>query len=135
MIIAIRQDDLHKWWPQVRSFITKALTRGYGEYDDEDIHTLLEDGNATLVLAIVDNKVVAGIVTTLIEKPALRELIIMTAGGDHLDSWLPEIMDVFDKIAEEQQADAILVHGRAGWVKKLAPYGYGYVHTTVMKRL
>lgn len=135
MIIAIKQDDLHKWWPLVRQFIEKALTRGYGEYDADDIHTLLEDGNAGLILAVVNNNVVAGIVTTVIEKPALREMIIMTAGGDHLDDWLDEIMEVFDIVAKQQQADVIAIHGRAGWVKKLKSYGYEPVHTTVIKRL
>lgn len=135
MIIAIKQNDLHKWWPLVKQFIEKALTKGYGEYDCDDIHTLLEDGNAILILAVVGDNVLAGIVVTMIEKPAIRELVILTAGGTHLDYWLPEIMNTFDKLAEEQQADVISIHGRNGWVKKLKQYGYNPVHTTVIKRL
>lgn len=135
MIIAIKQDDLDKWWPFVSQFIEKALVEGYGEYDIHDIHTLLEDGNATLILAINDNKVVAGIIVTLIEKPALRELIGLTAGGDSMDQWLGEMSIVFDRIAKEQQADVICIHGRRGWVRKLQKYNYKEVYTTVMKRL
>ena len=29
MIIAIKQNDLHKWWPYVKQFIEKALAYGY----------------------------------------------------------------------------------------------------------
>lgn len=135
MIIAIKQDDLHKWWPLVRQFIEKALTKGYGEYDSDDIHTLLEDGKAGLILAVVGDNVAAGIVVTTIEKPALREMVILTAGGEHLDQWLPDIMGTFDVLAAEQQADVISIHGRSGWVKKLKQYGYEPIHTTVIKRI
>lgn len=135
MIVAIKHNDLHRWWPLVKQFIERALTQGYGEYDTDDIHTLLETGDAILILAVVGDNVAAGIVVRLIEKPALRELIIMTCGGDHLDDWLPEIMQTFDIVAAEQQADVISVHGRKGWVKKLEPYGYAEAYTTVIKRL
>ena len=135
MVIAIKQDDLHKWWPLVSKFIKKALNHGYGEYDLDDIHTLLEDGDACLILAIQDTDIRAGIVTTIIKKPALREMVILTCGGEHLDEWLPEIMQTFDILACEQQVEVISVHGRPGWVKKLKPYGYEPAHTTVIKRL
>jgi len=135
MIVAIRQNDLHKWWPLVREFIEKALSKGYGEYESEDIHTLLEDEQATLLLAVINGKAVAGIVVTLLKKPALREMVILTAGGEHLDEWLDDIMIAFDRLAIEQMADVIAIHGREGWVKKLKPYGYEPAHTTVIKRL
>lgn len=135
IIIAIKQNDLHKWWHLIRPFIEKALETGYGEYEIEDIHTLLEDGNAGLIAVIINDKIVAGIVTTIIDKPAIRELIIVTAGGSHLDEWLDKIMNIFDILAKESQVNIISVHGRAGWVKKLEKYGYDYTYTTVIKRL
>lgn len=135
MIVAIKQDDLHKWWPLVRQFIEKSLSKGYGEYDTEDIHTLLEDGNAGLILAIVDGEVVAGMVTTIVQKPAIREMIMMTGGGEYLDKWMPEFYDEMVKLAKTCQADVISIHGRRGWVKKLQAYGFEEVHTTVIKRI
>ena len=135
MIIAIKQEELHRWWPLVVQFIEKAMKRGYGEYDADDIHTLLEDGNAGLILSICNKKVTGGIVTTLIEKPALRELVVLTGGGEELDEWLDEISLVLDNIAREMQADVIALHGRQGWVKKLKSYGYEPAYTTVIKRV
>lgn len=135
MIIAIKQNDLHKWWPLVSKFIMKALHHGYGEYDIDDIHTLLEEDKAVLILAIVNEDVAAGIVATTIEKPALREFIVLTAGGEQLDEWLPEIAYTIDILAKEQQADVIAIHGRLGWVKKLKEYGYAPAYTTVIKRV
>lgn len=134
-IIAIPSCDLHKWWGHASQFIVKALKNGYGEMSAEDIHTLLEYEKCILLLAIKNAKTLAGLVLFLDEKPLLRELTVLTAAGEEIDEWLPEIMSALVAIGNEQQADAIMIHGRRGWVRKLAIHGYEEVHTTVMKRI
>jgi len=134
-IVAIHPDELNKWWPSTQPLVDKALEKGHGEMDSDDIHSMIEDGDCILILAVVGDNVAAAIVTTLVARPALRELIILTAGGCELDEWLDEVMFMFDKLAREQQAEIISIHGRRGWVGKLKKYGYNEAYTTVIKEV
>lgn len=134
-VVAIRNDQLDQCWSSVSPLLEKALQKGYGEMDTDDIHTMLEEQSAVLILAVVGDNISAAIVATLVAKPAIRELVILTAGGEELDEWLDEVMESFDILAKEMQADIIAVHGRRGWVSKLKQYGYEEVHTTAIKRI
>lgn len=135
VIFVVRDSNIDQWWDKALPFVNKALEKGQGQYDAEDVRSMIEEGFGVMILAYIDGDIVAAMVSILDEFPLIRQMTILLMGGDNSDEWFDETMKAFAEIASEQQADVITVHGRRGWVRKLKQYGYEEIHTTVMKRL
>lgn len=133
-LVAINKITLNDFWEQLEPLVAKALEKGYGEMDTDDIHSMVEDDRA-IILAGCNGDIKVAITLIIKDMPALRELVILTCGGKEIDSWLDYVMDSIYNIAKEKQADVITIHGRRGWIKKLESYGYEEQYTTVLKRV
>lgn len=134
-VIAIHKNDLDKWWPISKPFIGKALSKGYGEMDIDDAYFMIKDQDGILLLILVGDIVATAGIITIVDKPALREMLVLLVGGTQIDEWISDIMKTIDILANETQSDIISVHGRRGWVKKLNEYSYEEAYTTVIKRV
>src|SRR5688572_168562 len=47
------------------------------------------------------------------------------AGGYELDKFIQQSLSKLEQFAAMSGAAAVVVHGRMGWQKELAPFGYG----------
>jgi hypothetical protein len=56
---------------------------------------------------------------------------LMACGGSGLDAWLPDLVDTVKATGRAFGADEIMILGRPGWRKLLAPYGGREVATMV----
>ena len=130
-ISALPLNSLGSAWNAIAPYIQKGLDYANNELDIDDVHTMVEDGDVVVLMIEENNKILSVITLELVNKPAKRVMCIMTAGGEALDRWLPEIMEVIYKIAKEQQADSISINGRKGWLKILEKYNYKHLYTVL----
>ena len=64
-----------------------------------------------------------------------RELIISGLVGSDVRKWLPDIVQVFYKMADELKCKWIVIHGRPGWEKHLRSEGFKPLQMTIRKRV
>ena len=131
MISAIPHTQLQQIWPRVAPLLERAIKKGNGEYDLEDLHSYLEDNSHILIIAHDDQDLHAALTINLIEYPMKRILNIGTAGGEVMDEWLDEFMEVIVTLAKAHQADSIYIQGRDGWIKKMRKYYFNKAYTVL----
>lgn len=131
-VVAIEPGDIGKMWPIVEPLYQKALkSTDWDQYDTDDLQQMIEEGETLALVAAKGAKIIAALGINLVSHPKKRECVILIAGGDEIDEWLEPIHDVIVTLAKEHQADSIVVHGRSGWARKLAQYGYKQRYVTV----
>lgn len=64
-----------------------------------------------------------------------RELVVSGLVGEKVRQWLPELVQVFYKMADELKAKWIVIHGRPGWEKHLRSEGFKPLQMTIRKRV
>lgn len=102
--------------------IAPALEHGKGLYEVRDVTERLEDGRMQLWVATEGDRVVAAVVSSVEDYPRKRALELHFCGGDSVDEWLPQIMELLERFGRAQGCDLVTIVGRRGWAKKLPDY-------------
>jgi hypothetical protein len=106
--------------------------------NEHDIYFFLKDAEMQLwvVFDEENGKEIKAVVTTqLINYPQKRVCRIVTLGGEGMDEWVAQILEVLEEWSEEQGCDAMETVCRKGFVKKLKNFGYEQTYTIVGKEL
>ena len=134
-ISAIPKDMLDSRWDYIKGYICKALAYCNNEMDIDDVYFQIEDGTVIPLIVEKDGKILSVVTLEIVQKPLKKMICIMTAGGEELDLWLDEILNVVEILAKEQQADSIYINGRKGWLRKLDKYDYKHAYTVLIKEV
>jgi len=115
-------------WARCKGWIEAALKYADGAYQIEDIEAAIAAGEMAF-LPGPD----AAIVLEICAFPRLRALNVLFAGGnlDGVKRMDPLLVD----IAKAHGCSLIYLTGRLGWLRTLAPLGYGEIAGMASKEL
>ncbi len=124
-------------WEKCVPHLERAVALSHGDVTVETIKARLHTGNQLLITICEGSDVIAANViyvhTTDTDK---RLLIIPIMGGDKLDDWLEQYLEVINAIALERDCIEVRVGaGRKGWIKKLKPFGWHEMSVTIGYKL
>jgi len=116
-------------WARCAPWLAAALDHAGRSHDLADVEEMVSQAEAQLWAG--DR---AAMVTLLEDEPRERRLLIWLAGGD-----LSELVNVLRPAAERwargQGCRRVLIVGRPGWERALAPEGYAPLARIIAKEL
>ena len=118
VVTGLYSSNIKEWWPDAKPFIERALERSMGEYEAEDIRAALEINDMQMWVAVDDEKVIAVMVTQIVNYPRKRFCDLVLGAGTRLDEWKPGLRMIQDW-AKFNKCDALRIFGRKGWVRSL----------------
>lgn len=111
-------------WEKIEKFIDKAAKYTYGRYTTSNIYDLVKEADYQLWVAY-DGGVFKGVVVTnIINYPQRKLLGMQFCGGEELDTWKPQMLDLLKRFARDSGCEAIESTGRPGWAKVFQNDGY-----------
>lgn len=116
-------------WARCAPWLDAALAYAGRSHDLSDVRTLVEAGEAQLWAGEA-----AAMVTLVEEEPRERRLLIWLAGGD-LEELVDRLRPRAERWARRRGCRRVLVVGRPGWERALAPEGYAPLARIIAKEL
>ena len=115
-------------WARCKPWIEAALEYADGAFAIEDVEASIEAGDMGLLIN-------AGctLVFEIATFPQMKALNILFAGGDldQIKAFDPILVD----LAKGHGCTRIYLSGRLGWLRTLAPLGYGAMSATASKEV
>ncbi len=123
MIVAISPDRIERVWLDVAPMLEKALNKNPGDINLSDVRERIESGEYLILCAVDNDKILASFaVEMIIERRKTANIVL--CGGEKMDDWLSEFMDTLKPLVKGQGCEAITIMGRAGWQRKMKPFGF-----------
>jgi hypothetical protein len=83
-----------------------------------------------------NNKKIKAVVTTqIIRYPQKKVCRIVTLGGEGMEEWVAEVLEILEEWSIEQECEAMETVCRKGFIKKLKSFGYEQTYTILGKEL
>jgi hypothetical protein len=135
-VIKCNRYEARSVWGEAAPFLEKSVSRGIGDLTEQDLRDLCFDGGAAL-LTFIDPKgdMVGAAVTQLLRHPDGRVVLeIMAYGAADFEATRHCLAQV-EADAKDRGAQAVLFHGRRGWLKVCGPMGYEFKQVIMEKVL
>jgi hypothetical protein len=116
-------------WTRSAPWLATALAHAGDTHGLEDVQAMIADGSAQLWATPK-----AAAVTLIEHDPRERRLLLWLAGGD-LRTLLNEMLPQAEAWARGQGCRRMLVVGRPGWERAMAPMGYAPLARVIAKDL
>lgn len=130
----LREKDLRKWWPDIEEVLTNDPPPTWlRNVPTNDILEMALNGGIDIWAAGTDVEFQLLLITRVIESFENRVLKIEFAYGKNLDELLPQLAAMLDLCAQVHACSEVVVVGREGWRKKLAPLGYKFQGVVLSK--
>ena len=116
----VQPDQIHRYWPEAKPLISKALEHADGEMIAEDVLPYLLEGSQNLWLGS-DDAIFLALVTEIIKYPrkkVLRIITFATNTGYDMDKWY-HFMDILEDFGLRCGCSSIEAWARKGLAKKL----------------
>jgi hypothetical protein len=112
-------------WPQIEEYLDGAATYTYGRFNVSDIRTGLYTKPQQLWVAFDEtDKIYGAVVTEITTYPRMKALVMHFTGGVELGSWKPNMLELLQKYAKDNNCDVIESYGREGWGKVFKNDGF-----------
>lgn len=111
-------------WPHCEGLVEEALSQGIGEYSPEDIYRECCVGKMQLWLAVDEFGPKSLCVTQFSDFPQRRVCWIICAAGKNYEEMLRLANDVLVPWAKSYGASVLRAHGRSGWERPAAKFGW-----------
>jgi len=124
-------------WDDILPNMERVIQKSHGEITCDSIKTRLFKGEMLLICVLQGNDMVAiSVVEVRTFETGKRVLCIPVMGGDKLDEWLDQYLDVLEAIGKDYNCTEVRAIGaRAGWAKKLKQFGWGEISIAVGKQI
>lgn len=128
MINVLQPVEVHIFWDRIKPLIDKALKTEL--YTAEDLKESCMKG---LIRVYVANDFQSVCTVELMNYPQKKVALIHTLGGEGLNEWQDEMLEMIISDSKENGATALLINGRRGWLKQVK--GFKEKHTTMMREI
>lgn len=122
-------------WPAVEPWLAGALAlnRQHTVTTDDLADGIRSGDYGLLLMRDAEDRIAAAAVLSHGLRPADGKpyVALMACGGSGLTAWLPDLVDCVKASGRKLGADEIMILGRPGWRKALAPFGAREVATMV----
>jgi len=122
-------------WPAIEPWLAAALAENRQHmFSTDDLADGIRSRDfGLLLMRNRDDKISAAAVLSRGFRPSDHApyVALMACGGSGLDDWLPDLVATVQATGRMIGADEIMILGRPGWRKLLAPYGGREVATMV----
>lgn len=137
VISAIPVEMLDIIWPLVTEHLERVVEVSHGEITLESLYKDFTAVNSILLTISRGSDIIA--VNTLsirVFGSGIRALFIPVTGGNELEGWIDQFLDVAKSIAKEHDCTELRgIAVRRGWLKKLEPRGWETLHQIVRYEL
>lgn len=133
-ISCVPPEHVHNVWPIVEPMLQRAVDKNPGLYTTEDIKLELLESKQLLWIIYQDGEIEAACTSKVLQFPRGRSLLIEWLGGEKMDAWLDDAMDMIEAYASDMGCSRVEVYGRKGW-KVLKRYGWKDVFSVYRKEL
>jgi hypothetical protein len=108
-----------------RRMLEPAVARSEGRHSMDSVLASVAIGHSVLWFAFGENGKPAGAVVTQVEHyPMKRMLNLIFCGGDDLEGWHQDMLDVLDGYASDNHCSGLELVGRYGWKRFLEKAGW-----------
>jgi len=124
-VALIDSEDIGLVWDEVVPLIEKALLHAEGELIPEDIKQHLDEGDLRLWVALKGQKILAAMVTEIIEYPRKRIVRVITLAGKNMDMWY-DFLPMIEGYAVKNGCSSLEAWTRKGMTRKLKDWKHSY---------
>lgn len=129
MVLLIQRPNAADEWTRCKAWIEDALAYDGGFHLIEDIERFISEGTAHFWPGKQ-----SAVITQFWEFPRCKALNYWLAGGD-MAELLTEMQPQIEAWGRAQGCGRIIIAGRKGWERAMAPHGFKPVWTALMKEL
>jgi len=124
-ITLVPKEHVKEIWPVVEPMLEGATEYFQHRYDTIDIYIEIEKGDQTLWVAFDEENQIKGCFTVrIVDYPNARCCSVDFVGGENLDEWLGDTVEVVTSYAKEFGCTRLEGTGRLGWIKKMKKFGF-----------
>ena len=134
-VVAVPPGLAYDIWPDVEEYATAALTHAYDGMTEEYILTRIIEGRLLLVLMTMGDKICAAATLEIATNKKGRALHCLTMGGENMDGWIHDYMQVWKRIAKENGCKYLTFKGREGWARYARRLGFEHQYTQMVLKL
>ena len=124
-VVLVAHDDIKYVWDEVAPLMDAALKHSEGELLTEDLVEHLDNEDLRLWVAMLDNKVIAAMITEVITYPRKKILRIITLAGKDMELWY-DFLPSIEGYAVSKQCSALEAWTRKGMTRKLKDWKHSY---------
>lgn len=133
-VIQVTPDKLEQAWPHALPWLEKADVRGGSRYPLEDtLHDI--ERCKKLLFKCVDGEHFVWLVLGCVENSQNRTAVVYEIAGNGLMHMLKDVVEFCEAYGIINNAQRITEHGRAGWVRQLAQFGWREISRSCGKEL
>jgi len=120
-------------WNRVAPIIQRVVDRSPDDLTLFTIQERLVSGQNLLITIARGSEIIAvNVLDVKVLDSGKRILYIQVTGGDDLDDWMPQFLDVAKAIGKDYNCTEIRgMTARKGWMKKLKQYGWEETFHTI----
>jgi len=111
-------------WNKVKGYFEICADTTNGRYTANDLRTMIKTRDKQLWISHEDEEIYGFAITSLLDYPQMRVLMMNFTGGREFHKWHKPIMDTFREFAKNNGCEELEAHGRAGWTKVFKDEGY-----------
>jgi len=137
-VSGIPSEYIDEVWQDCSKYVEMGINKSQEEMDKHDIYFFLKEKEMQLwvVYDEKNKKEIKAVVTTqIINYPQKKVCRIVTLGGNDMDEWVAQVLDVLEDWSEEQECESMETVCRKGFIKKLKGFGYEQTYTILGKEL
>ena len=135
IIAAVPISLIEVLWDRVSPILQRVVDVSHKEISLESVKRDTLSGN-TLLVAICKGKEIVAVNTIEINTLAsgLKVLFVPVTGGDELDGWMDQFLEVAEAIGKEHGCQEIRgIAARRGWLRKLKDQGWQEYNVAIGK--
>lgn len=127
--VSMTPKNVLKVWDAVEPHIEQALEHAFDDMTPTQVLGMILTDRLNLVLVTKGPEVVASMTFELCEYASGKVCHIMTVGGDDMEQWVDEFVEVWKAIGIETGCSHLSIKGRAGWARYARKHGFKHSYT------
>lgn len=116
-ILPVAQHHVARIWPSVAKYVADSLEYANGVYLPEDIQGFCIEGKMQLWIATRGDRVLAALVTEIMDFPRMRIVSVPFIGGTDMRAWFRKALYTIEAWSKEMGCVGMQGGARRGWGK------------------